>query len=434
MTKQLKVSVIDGPDRGREFAFGDNQPLVIGRGSDSDTKIHDPALSRIHCRLHLLDRQVILSDCDSSSGTFVRGVRISSPQTLTHGSVFKIGDSVLRIEDEQQLDAPTMSTDLTLGLQEDLVSASAPSTLLRSTPTEEPSRSIRLLEGETFLRFRLDKLVSTGRNSFIFKGYDTKRDRLVAVKILKPQMAMTDAQRERFIRAMRTMLPIVHPNIVRTRKAGRKGVYCWAALEWVEGISVLKLIENIGISGMLPWQEVWRVAVHITRALEEAGKRRIVHRNVTPSNILRRNDDRSYLLTDLILARALEHTDASALTRPGDVLGELPYMAPELLLDSSNVDERCDQYGLGATLYALLSGKPPYVAVSLADYLEKLKSSPPENPVNAQMGADDRFGDVVMRMIRMQPTTRYESPQAILKDLQRVGKLGGVEADWSDWI
>ncbi|MEE2937626.1 MAG: FHA domain-containing serine/threonine-protein kinase [Planctomycetota bacterium] len=434
MMKQLKVSVIGGPDRGREFAFGDDQPLVIGRGSNSDTRIHDPALSRIHCRINLLDRQVVLSDCNGSSGTFVRGVRISKPQILTHGSVFKIGDSVLRIEDEQQLDAPTMSTDLTLGLQEDLVSASAPATLLSSTPAKEPTHSIRLLEGETFLRFRLDQLVSTGRNSFIFKGYDTKRDRLVAVKILKPQMAMTDTQRERFIRAMRTMLPIVHPNIVRTRKAGRKGVYCWAALDWVEGISVLKLIENIGVGGMLPWQEVWRVAVHITRALEEAGKRRIVHRNVTPSNILRRNDDRSYLLTDLILARALEHTDASALTRPGDVLGELPYMAPELLLDSSNVDERCDQYGLGATLYALLSGKPPYSAVNLADYLEKLKSFHPESPVNAQMGTDERFGDVVMRMIRMQPTTRYESPQAILRDLQRVGKLGGIEADWSDWI
>ncbi|MCP4887182.1 MAG: protein kinase [Planctomycetaceae bacterium] len=434
MRKQLKVSVIDGPDRGREFVFGDNQPLVIGRGSDSDTKIHDPALSRIHCRLNVLDRQVVLSDCDSSSGTFVGGLRISSPHALAHGSVFQIGESVLRIEDENQLDAPTMSTDLSLDLHEIFGSASAPSPSLGSTSTTEPTRPINELEGETFQRFRLDKLVSTGRNSFIFKGYDTKRNRVVAVKILKLQMTTTDAQRERFIRAMRTMLPIVHPNIVRTRKAGRKGVYCWTALEWVDGLSVLKLIENIGIGGMLPWQEVWRVAVHITRALDEAGKRRIVHRNVTPSNILRRNQDRSYLLTDLILARALEHTDAATLTRPGDVLGELPYTAPELLLDSSNVDERCDQYGLGATLYALLSGNPPYRAIDFADYVEKIKSSPHVNPVKVQMGTDERFGDVVMRMIRTQPTARYESPQAILRDLERVGKLGGIEADWSDWI
>ena len=196
MTKQLKVSVIDGPDRGREFALGDNQPLMIGRGSDSDTKIHDPALSRIHCSLSLSAHQIVLSDCNSSSGTFVRGMRITSPQTLTHGSVFKIGDSVLRIEDKQQLDAPTISTDLSLGLQDNFRPASAPSTLLRPTSTTAESiRPIHELEGETFLRFRLDKLVSTGRNSFVFKGFDTKRDRLVAVKILKPQMATTDAQR-----------------------------------------------------------------------------------------------------------------------------------------------------------------------------------------------------------------------------------------------
>ncbi|MEM9828268.1 MAG: serine/threonine-protein kinase, partial [Planctomycetota bacterium] len=369
----------------------------------------------------------------------------------THGSVFKIGDSALRIDDEQQLDAPTMATELSLATNENLRFAAAPSNLLRSAASNvprsagsnvprsagaktDPMRPVHELEGETFLRFRLDKLVSTGRNSFVFKGYDTKRDRVVAVKILKPQMASTDTQRERFIRAMRTTLPIVHPNIVRTRKAGRKGVHCWAALEWVEGISVLKLIKNIGSDGVLPWQEVWRVAVHITRALEEAGKRRIIHRNVTPSNILRRNHDRSYLITDLILARALEHTDAAKLTRPGDVLGELPYMAPELLLDSTKVDERCDQYGLGATLYALLSGKPPFIAVNLADYLAKLKSVSPENPTQLQAETDQRFVDVVMRMIQTQPSARYESPQAILSDLERVGKLGAVEADWSDWV
>ncbi len=425
MTAKLKVSVIDGPDRGREFTLNGDQPLMIGRGSDSDTKIRDPALSRIHCSIEIAARRIVLADRESSSGTFIRGVRITSPQTLTPGSEFQIGDSILRVDVENQLDAPTVTPVLSLSLQPDL------------RPTQlatEAFRPVHELEGEMFLRFRLDQLVSAGRNSLIFKSFDTKRDRVVAVKILKPQMATTDAQRDRFIRAMRTMLPIVHPNLVRTRKAGRKGPYCWAAFEWVDGVSVTKLIENIGIGGLLPWQEVWRVAVHIARALDEAGKRRVVHRNVTPSNVLRRNQDRSFLLTDLIFARALEYTDAAALTRPGDVLGELAYMAPELLLDTASVNERCDQYGLGATLYALLTGKPPYVAINVADFLEKLKSGPPDNPTHIQLGTDERFCDVVMRMIRISPDARYESPRALLKDLERVGKLGGIEADWSDWI
>ncbi len=422
MTRRWKLAIVEGPDRGREFTLPADQPLVIGRGSDSDTKIRDPALSRVHCSVEVRQSHVVLVDRHSTTGTFVRGIRIDSPQSLSQGGEFKVGDSLLRLESDHPLDAPTLVPDVSLRNSND-----------NGESVSQPMRPLHELEGEMFFRFRLDRLVSTGRNSLIFKAYDTRRDRLVAVKILKPQIVSTDVQRDRFIRAMRTMLPIVHPNIVRTRKAGRKGPYCWAALEWVDGTSVAKLIPQIGVSGMLEWQEVWRVAVHIGRALHEAGKHRIVHRNVTPSNILRRAHDKSFLLTDLIFSKALEFTDAPALTRPGDVLGELAYMAPEQLLDPLGVDGRCDQYGLGATLYSLLTGEPPYQAGTVPEFLDKLKTSP-KNPAESQLGMDERFCDVVMRLIRKSPDQRYESPTSLLKELERVGKLGGIEADWSDWV
>lgn len=427
MTEKWKLSILEGPDRGREFDIPSDQPFIVGRGSDSDTKIRDPALSRIHCRLDIKDQQVILTDQNSSSGTFVKGIRIESPQTLLPATEFRIGDSRLLVDCESQLDAPTVTRELELGL----ASSKPIARSVSKTPID--SRPLHELEGETFLRYRLDKLVWTGRNSYIFKGYDTRRDRVVAVKILKPHIASTEEQRERFIRAMRTMLPVIHPNIVRTRKAGRKGPYCWTAMEWIEGQSVTKLIQNIGIGGTLAWQDVWRVAVHISRALEAAAKYHIVHRNVTPSNILRRNHDKSYLLTDLVLARALEHTDAPSLTRPGDVLGELAYMAPEILLQPNQVDQRCDQYGLGATLYALLTGDPPFKAINVSDFLEKLKTGSPKNPASVQLGMDERFCDLVMRLIKTSPEARFDSPKALLRELEHVGKLGGIEADWSDW-
>ncbi len=418
MKTNWKIAVVDGPDKGREFPIQGSEPLVIGRGSDSHTQIRDPQLSRVHCQVELLDSRVVLVDRGSSSGTFVSGIRLDGPHELKRGSEFLIGESRLRLDSDSPLDAPTLT----------------PQPVLSPQQTVPTLGKLMELQGEVFLRFRMDQLVATGRNSVVYKGYDTKRDRVVAMKILRPQVASTDVQRDRFIRAMRTMLPIIHPNIVRTRKAGRRGPYCWAALDWVEGMSVTKLIDNIGIGGVLPWQDVWRVAVHVGRALLEANKQGIIHRNVTPSNILRRNIDRSFLLTDLIFARALEYTDAPALTRPGDVIGELGYMSPEQLLDSANVDARCDQYGLGSTLYALLTGAPPYRGSNISEFIEKLRTTQPRYPAESQMGMDERFCDCVMRMLHRDPAARFESPQVLLKDLARVGKLGGIEADWSDWV
>ena len=423
------VVVTDGPDQGQVYPINRPDGLVIGRGSDSDTKIRDPRLSRIHCELVAAGDSWNLVDRGGSGGTFVDEIRIDGSHQISTGSKIRIGDSELELRRENKLDADTVApkqptSDAGASPDEGAASHMKPLAVTR----------IAQLEGEVFLRFRLEKMIVMGQNSVMFKAIDTKYGRPVAVKILKPQMVTTEAQKERFIRAMRTMLPVKHPNIVRTRKAGRTGPYCWAAFDWVDGISVRELIDRIGVSGMLDWKEVWRVGVHIARALQEAGEHQIVHRNVTPSNLIRRDSDRAFLLTDLILARALEYTDAPQLTRPGDVVGDLGYMAPERILDSTCVDARSDQYSLGATLYALLTGQPPYVAMGIADLVEKFRSTLPEPPSKFQMGLDERFCDVVMKMLSPTLDSRYSSPTLLLQDLKRVGKLSGIDADWSEWV
>lgn len=415
MNDSWKLLIIDGPDRGRSFSVAKQRPLVIGRGTNSDTQIRDPRLSRVHCEIRFEGNRFVLADCGSSSGTLMEGRPILAPQPMGNGTEFQIGDSRLRLESDSPLDATTISRGR-------LAASPLPPISVRPMPQ---------LVGETFYRYRLDKLVAPGKCSAIFKGYDTRRERVVAVKILKPQMASTETQQERFIRAMRTMLPIRHPNIVRLYKAGRRGPYCWAALEWVEGVSIAELIEQIGVQGMLDWKEVWRVAVHIGRALDEASRRQIVHRNITPSNILRRNEDRTFLLADLILARALENTDAPQLTRPGEIVGELAYIAPERILDPEAVDGRSDQYGLGATLYTLLTGQPPYDALGVTDLIEKLRTLEPRPPTEFRLGTNERFSELVLRLLRKSPDKRFPSIAAMLHDLERVAKLGGIETEQS---
>ena len=103
-----------------------------------------------------------------------------------------------------------------------------------------------------------------------------KRDRVAAVKVLSPHLTATDDQRSRFVRAMKTMLPIEHENLVRLYHAGKTGPYCWAAMEYVEGENLASVIERIGIEGMLDWRKVWQVAINIAQALQTAAEHKVI--------------------------------------------------------------------------------------------------------------------------------------------------------------
>lgn len=411
MSQDWKVTITAGPDKGREFSVPSEKPLVIGRGSGSDTQIRDPKLSRVHCELRIDNAIPILFDRGGSGGTFVDGEQIEQPRQLVSGSIVRVGDSVL------QISRGTSGPDhATIRLSPDAVPANDP-----------PSQSMPDLVGRSLHHYRLDELVTVGRNSAIFKATDTKRNDVVAIKVLSPQMTRSDEQRERFIRAMKTVLPIQHPNIVRLRNAGKQGGYCWAAIEWVQGTSAAKLIESIGIGGTLDWREAYRCGLHVGRALVAASEHGIVHRNITPANILRRDKDQQYMLSDLVFAKALETTEASQLTKPGDVFGELGYMAPERVMDATKLDVRSDFFGLGATLYALLTGHSPYPAGSVAEWLQAIKGDAPPRPVGAQIGMDERFSDLVMRLISKDPADRFETASEVYDDLKRVGTFAGID-------
>ena len=410
MSQAWKLVITEGPDHGREFQLPPDTPLVIGRGTDSDTQIRDPKMSRVHCEVRMDDHAPLLIDRGGSGGTRVNGDLIETPRRLASGLLIEIGESVLRVEDGST------------AFDQDTVRLTTP-----MHAEEAPLGNITDLAGQSFHHYRLDELVTLGRNSAIFKGVDTKREKPVAVKVLRPQMTQSDEQRERFIRAMKTVLPVRNAHIVSLRNAGKKASYCWAAMDWVEGTSAAKLIESIGIGGTLDWREVYRCGLHIARALVAAAEHGIVHRNITPANILRRDDGCVYMLSDLVFAKALETTEAAQLTKPGDILGELGYLAPERVLDATKLDARSDFFGLGATLYALLTGKSPFPSSSVADWLKATSEETPERPVGSQIGMDERFSDLVMRLIEKDPVDRFETAAEVLADFKRVGTFAGID-------
>lgn len=406
----MQLVVINGADKGRTFALEDGQTLKVGRGQASDTQINDPRMSRVHCHVQVDGGQVLLIDAGSSSGTHVRGQKVEK-HALQPGDTFRIGDTEVRFQLESG-DAATM-----VGKPLQGVPAAAPS-----------AKPLNELVGETLHGFRLDEIISAGSSGMVFKATDTEKGRLAAVKVLTPDLANNDEQKERFVRAMKTMLPIRHPNIVRIYNAGKKGPYCWAAMEWVEGEDLMRVIERIGVSGMLDWRDVWRVGVHIGRALEEAHRQKIIHRNVTPTNLLRRSADKVCLLGDLMLAKALEGTLAKQVTQPGQLVGDVPYMSPERTRDGE-ADGRSDLYGLAATLYALLTGRPPFESRSLPELIRMVRSEAPRPPREFQLSINEMFQDVLLRTLAKEPSDRYQTPTEFLAELERIGRFNNLQAD-----
>lgn len=399
----LTLKVVQGPDQGKECFVKEGDCLVVGRGEKSDFRLTDPATSRVHFELSCQDATLMLRDLGSSSGTLVENSPVQVAQ-IPIGSKINIGDTILAIFNQDDGESTHF--------------------------VGEPSGGEKRLEdlvGSKIVHYRLDEVLGRGASGVVFRAFDEEKQRAAALKVLAPQHSRLPQQRERFVRAMKTMIPIRSDNIVRIFNAGITGPYLWTAMEYVEGENLAQLIDRIGIEGMLDWRKVWKVAKDIGNALDTAHQHNIVHRNVTPTNILRRSSDERCLLGDLMLAKALEGELAVEITQPGQLIGEIEYLAPERTTADGTIDIRSDLYGLGATCYALLTGHSPAEGKNLTETLQRIRRDTPRPPREYQLAVNELFQDlIVMRLLAKNPADRLQTPAELLEELDRIGRYNSL--------
>ncbi len=282
------------------------------------------------------------------------------------------------------------------------------------------------LTGKTIKYFELGPIVARGRMGTIYKARDTRDGKDVAVKVLHADFAGDEEDVQRFIRAMTTAIELKHPNMIAIYAAGKQGDTCWFAMEYVDGEPLTELIEKFGTLKMLDWRFALTVGVHIAQALEIAHEKHIIHRNISPENIMIRKKDNVAKLGDMMLAKALEGTKAKQITKPGELVGDIAYMSPERTKSDVEVDTRSDIYGLGATLYALLTGKPPFAGKTLVETIAQIRQSDPVPPRKFQLSIPDKFQDVVMMMLAKRPELRYQTPAQAARALEQVAKFQGI--------
>ena len=202
-------------------------------------------------------------------------------------------------------------------------------------------------------RYDLEEQVGTGGMSSVFRARDTVLERQVAIKVLHEHFARDPEYVERFRREARAIAQLSHPNIVTVIDRGEFEGRQYIVFEHVPGETLKDVILR---EGALPVARALALTHQVARALALAHEAGIVHRDVKPQNVLL-GEEAAAKVTDFGIARALDVDEG--LTETGTMLGTSDYISPEQA-SGEPVDERSDQYSLGAVLYELLTGEVPY--------------------------------------------------------------------------
>jgi serine/threonine-protein kinase len=266
-------------------------------------------------------------------------------------------------------------------------------------------------------RYRILKKLGSGGMGVVYLAEDPTLHRTVALKVLV-KTANTPANLiKRFGAEAQTAAKLRHPNIVTVFDSGESDGHLYLALEYIDGPDLEKVIRK---QRRVPVERSVEVVRQIARALDHAHGLGIVHRDIKPSNILLRRDGTA-TLTDLGLARAIDESAASGITRAGFTVGTVDYMSPEQARSSKSADVRSDLYSLGCTWYHMLAGKVPFSEGDLTNKLRAHAQAPPPDPRAVDPDIPAGVAAVVQRMMAKKPEDRYQTPAELLKDLNRPG-------------
>ena len=261
-----------------------------------------------------------------------------------------------------------------------------------------------MLSGRMLGEYRILGVLGKGGMGEVYQG---ERDgRIVAIKILPEAVARERDFRKWFERESQALATFSHPNIVKFHEAGERDGLCYIVLDFVEGRELGDIIRE---RGRIPIEEVRRFVGGFAGALDYAHQKGLVHRDIKPANIMIRRsagrDTWEPILMDFGIAKI---NDArTALTSTGAV-GTISYMSPEQIMTASTIDHRADLYALGAMVYEMLTGEPPFTGSSAQVLFAHLQRRPTD-PGELVPGLPSSVADSVMRALEKNPQDRFQS-------------------------
>ncbi len=284
------------------------------------------------------------------------------------------------------------------------------------------------LRGRRLAHFELIAPIGIGGMAAVIKGRDLQLDRIVALKVLPPEMASDPENIRRFHQEARAAAKLDHENIARVFFYGEDQKLHFIAFEFVQGDNLRTILER---RGRLPVGEALHYILQVTTGLAHASSRGVVHRDIKPSNIIITPTGRAKLV-DMGLARTQIPQDERQLTQSGVTLGTFDYISPEQAMEPREADVRSDIYSLGCTFYHLLTGQPPVPEGTAAKKLHFHEHEFPVDPRQLNPDVPDEVAAILSRMMAKNPRDRYQKPEHLVEELLRVAhkvEAGGERTD-----
>lgn len=259
-------------------------------------------------------------------------------------------------------------------------------------------------------RYEVGRLIGSGGMAEVYQGRDVLLDRPVAVKLLGWASEAGDERAQRLLREARAAASLSHPHVVAVHDIGLSTPAVYVVMEYLEGEPLRELLTR---EHHLPAPQAVTIGTQICSALEAAHQCGVVHRDVTPANIMICRDGTAKMM-DFGIARFAE--DAS-ITATGTMIGTPAYMSPEQV-QSAAIDERSDVYSLGCCLFHMLTGRPPFAGSDPAAVAFQHVNQAPPAPDSVQPTVAPELAAVILRAIAKRPADRYQNAAALLSALE----------------
>ena len=263
-------------------------------------------------------------------------------------------------------------------------------------------------------RYEILELIGVGGMADIYKANDIIEDKIVAVKILRNDLAEDDDFLRRFRNESKAIALLSHPNIVKIFDVGFTDKIQFLVMEFIDGITLTEFIEQ---QGVLKWKDAIHFTVQILRALQHAHDRGIVHRDIKPQNIMLLQDG-TIKVMDFGIARFAREEGKTVSDK---TIGSVHYISPEQARGDIT-DEKSDLYAVGVMLFEMLTGEKPFVGENPVAIALMHMQSKAKNPTEINSTIPEGLEEIVLRAMQKDSTKRYQSAAEMIKDIDEFKK------------
>lgn len=267
--------------------------------------------------------------------------------------------------------------------------------------------------GDTLGPYRIEAMLGEGGMGRVFRAVREPDGEMVALKVMKSELAANEEYGRRFIREARAAKEVEHKHLVGILDAGEIDARRYLVMRYVDGRSLEQRIES---EGALPVEDTIQLAAEVASALDALHSRGLVHRDVKASNIMLAEDG-SAALADFGLAKG---SDYSVLTQPGQVVGTLDYLAPEMIR-GEKAGPQSDIYALGCVVFECLAGKPPFAGKGILQVGMAHLEEAPSDPCCQRADAPPSLSEAVLTALAKDPARRPPTATAYSTMLRVAG-------------